>query len=120
MPYATLRPCTYPGCSTLTDGRRCPEHMRQERRELARNRPNPAAMGYGHRWRKESRRFLRENPLCVLCRQAGRIRASEVTDHKIPHKGDMVVFWDRTNWQALCWRCHSWKTALEDGRWGPR
>lgn len=120
MPYAAPRPCTYPGCSTLTHGRRCNEHRRQERREHARNRPNPAAMGYGHEWRKASRRFLQENPLCVLCRQAGKIRTSEVTDHIIPHKGDMVLFWDRSNWQALCWRCHSRKTAREDGRWGPK
>ena len=56
MPHAAPSPCTYPGCSALTDGRRCPEHLRQERRELARNRPSAAAMGYGHEWRKASRR----------------------------------------------------------------
>ena len=77
-------------------------------------------MGYGNEWRKASRRFLNENPLCALCKQAGRIRGSEVTDHIIPHKGDMALFWDRNNWQPLCCRCHSRKTALEDGRWGPR
>ena len=120
MPYAAPQLCTYPGCSTLTQGGRCREHRRQERREHARNRPNPAAMGYGHEWRKASRRFLQENPLCVYCQQAGRIQASEVTDHIVPHKGDMALFWDRTQWQALCWRCHSSKTAREDGRWGTR
>jgi 5-methylcytosine-specific restriction endonuclease McrA len=25
-----------------------------------------------------------------------------VVDHTIPHKGDQVLFWDRTNWQASC------------------
>ena len=120
MPCAAPHPCTYPGCSTLTHERRCPEHLRQERRELARSCPNATARGYGHEWRKASRRFLRENPLCVLCRQAGKMRASEVTDHIVPHKGDMAVFWDRTNWQALCRRCHSRKTAKEDGRWGQK
>ena len=120
MPYAAPRPCTYPGCSKLTASRRCPEHLRQERRDQARNRPNPAAMGYGHEWRKASRRFLQENPLCALCRRAGKIRASEVTDHIIAHKGNMTAFWDRSNWQALCWRCHSRKTATQDGRWGTK
>jgi len=115
MPFAAPHPCTHPGCSTLTEGRRCREHRREEWRQQARNRPNPAAAGYGHEWRKASRRFLRENPLCVLCLKAGKIRASEVTDHIIPHKGDMALFWDRTNWQALCWRCHSRKTAFNDG-----
>jgi 5-methylcytosine-specific restriction protein A len=32
----------------------------------------------------------------------------------------MALFWNRENWQALCWRCHSRKTAKEDGRWGTR
>jgi len=118
MPNAPPHPCNHPGCPTLTHERRCRRHQREERRELALGRPNPAAMGYGHRWRKASCRFLRENPLCVLCLKAGKIRASEVTDHIVPHKGDMAVFWDKTNWQALCWRCHSQKTAISDGRWG--
>lgn len=84
---------------------------------MARSRPNPAAMGYGHKWREASRQFLRENPLCALCLKSGRIRTSEATDHIVPHKGDMAAFWDRTNWQALCKSCHDRKTAKEDGRW---
>ena len=31
-----------------------------------------------------------------------------------------VMTRDRSQWQALCWRCHSRKTAKEDGRWGPK
>ena len=120
MPNAPPHPCNHPGCPTLTHERLCQRHQREERRELARSRPNPAAMEYGHEWRKASRRFLQENPLCVHCRQAGKIRASEVTDHIVPHKGGMAAFWDRTNWQALCKPCHDRKTAKEDGRWGPK
>lgn len=30
MPHAAPHPCAYPGCSTLTDGRRCQGHRRQE------------------------------------------------------------------------------------------
>ena len=32
--------------------------------------------------------------------------------------GDGVRFWNESNWQALCWRCHNRKTATTDGRWG--
>jgi 5-methylcytosine-specific restriction protein A len=39
-------------------------------------------------------------------------------DHIKPHKGDMTLFWDRTNWQSLCGPCHSAKTAAEDGGFG--
>jgi 5-methylcytosine-specific restriction enzyme A len=34
-------------------------------------------------------------------------------DHITPHKGDRQMFWDRSNWQSLCHRCHSRKTARE-------
>ena len=118
MPYAAPHPCGHPGCGALTHERHCPEHLREEQRELNRSRPSPEAMGYGAEWRKASRQFLRENPLCAECRKAGRLLASEATDHIIPHKGDMALFWDRSNWQALCRQCHSRKTAKQDGRWG--
>ena len=118
MPYAAPHPCGYPGCPRLTTERRCLEHKRQEWKEQDRNRPSAAARGHGSRWHKASRRFLHENPLCAECLKAGRIRAVEVTDHVVPHKGDMELFWDRAKWQALCSRCHNRKTAREDGRWG--
>ena len=120
MPYAAPHPCAHPGCRALTHERRCREHQKQERREHDRDRPSPAARGYGHEWRKASRQFLHENPLCTECQRLGRLRAAAVTDHIVPHKGDMALFWNRENWQALCWRCHSRKTAKEDGRWGTR
>lgn len=34
-------------------------------------------------------------------------------DHIIPHRGDLRLFWDRTNWQGLCVGCHNRKTAQE-------
>jgi 5-methylcytosine-specific restriction endonuclease McrA len=32
--------------------------------------------------------------------------------------GDPNLFWNESNWQALCRRCHNRKTAVSDGRWG--
>lgn len=46
------------------------------------------------------------------------LTAAEVVDHKIPHGGDMVLFWDRNNWQALAKACHDRKTATRDGGFG--
>jgi 5-methylcytosine-specific restriction enzyme A len=117
MPYAAPHPCAHPGCPKLTHDRRCREHRREEWKEQDRNRPSAVARGYGSEWRKASRQFLRENPLCAECLKTGRLRPSEVTDHIVPHKGNMTLFWDSANWQPLCWRCHSRKTAKEDGRW---
>lgn len=45
------------------------------------------------------------------------VDATEV-DHIKPHRGDMVLFWDESNWQGLCRSHHSRKTAGENGGFG--
>ena len=37
---------------------------------------------------------------------------SPTVDHIIPHRGDPELFWDRSNWQALCKNCHDRKTGM--------
>jgi len=66
-----------------------------------------AGRGYGSKWQSARAGFLRSHPLCVICAQAGRTTAADTVDHERPHLGDMRLFWDRSNWQALCHRCHS-------------
>ena len=62
---------------------------------------------YGRRWRKASKQFLTEHPLCVYCERDGRTTVATVCDHIVPHKGDPVLFWDwENNWQQLCKFCH--------------
>ena len=34
----------------------------------------------------------------------------------IPHRWDPKLFWDESDWQALCKRCHGQKTGGEN-RW---
>jgi hypothetical protein len=62
-----------------------------------------------------SRLFKRANPLCLGCQAAfGRDVPTAVTDHVIPHKGDMRVFWDRSKWQPACaWHHDAVKARLE-------
>lgn len=69
---------------------------------------------YDHRWRDYSKRYLQAHPYCVRCYARGVIRASTVTDHKTPHRGDPELFKDPSNHQALCTPCHNSKTATED------
>ena len=75
------------------------------------------AWPYGYRWQQQSRAFLRQHPLCMCphCREGKvRIKPSSVVDHIVPHKGNMKLFWDKHNWQALNKECHdSWKQRLE-------
>jgi len=70
--------------------------------------------GYGHKWRKARLIFLKRNPLCVHCLAKGVTTSANEVDHIIRHSGsDDPLFWDRTNWQALCKSCHSTKTRRE-------
>ena len=59
------------------------------------------------RWRKARAQFLRAHPLCRMCDARGIVEAASVVDHVVPHRGDYALFWDRSNWQALCASCHS-------------
>jgi 5-methylcytosine-specific restriction endonuclease McrA len=63
--------------------------------------------GYTYAWQKASKAHLREHPLCVMCDRVHRVTAATLVDHIEPHRGDMELFWNRTNWQSLCTTCHS-------------
>lgn len=121
MPRSAPRPCTYPGCGALTDAGRCDKHRRAEVRQHDAQRGSSTQRGYGYRWQKASKAFLRSHPLCQ-CSECGegriRVLAATVVDHRIPHRGDMALFWDSDNWQAMSKACHDKKTALEDGGFG--
>jgi 5-methylcytosine-specific restriction protein A len=41
-----------------------------------------------------------------------------MVDHKVAHKGDMKLFWDRTNWQPMRRGCNSRKAILQEGGFG--
>lgn len=81
-------------------------------------RGGSAERGYGWRWRRARTRFLRDHPLCAHCLDDGRTETATEVDHKVPHCGDDALMWDESNWQSLCKRCHSRKTAREDGGFG--
>jgi len=69
---------------------------------------------YGRKWKAARALFLQSNPLCKRCQRRGEIKAADVVDHVVPHKGDLELFWDQSNWQPLCKRDHDIKTATED------
>ena len=116
-PFAPAHPCGFPGCPMLVDSayRRCEKHRMQERNEIDQRRGSAARRGYDARWRAERNRYLTIHPLCAECERVGRLTAATVVDHIVPHKGDPNLFWNESNWQALCRRCHNRKTAATDG-----
>lgn len=118
MPRKLPTPCSYPGCPELSHERYCVKHKRQTAKQYDKQRGTAAQRGYNARWRRARRRYLMDNPLCVMCKEKGVIQAATDVDHIIPHKGDQDLFWDESNWQALCASCHSRKTARENGSFG--
>lgn len=58
--------------------------------------------GYNSRWRKARESYLKSHPLCVMCEEQNKIVVATVVNHIIPHKGDQSLFWDKSNWQAVC------------------
>lgn len=72
---------------------------------------------YGGAWQRARAAYLAKHPLCRMCEQAKQIKAAEVVDHITPHKGDLALFWDSSNWQSLCKACHDGaKQRLEQGK----
>lgn len=122
MPSAPLQPCARPGCPFLASvGRYCVEHAKAEnaqKKQYDRQRGSSAKRGYGRKWQNYRKIYLAEHPLCMRCKKKGRIMPAIVVDHIKPHKGDCNLFWQISNHQALCVRCHNKVTAQYDGGFG--
>lgn len=85
--------------------------------------PRPSGRESGlynsYRWKKERAAFLVVNPLCEKCDQSGRVTAATIVDHRIPHRGDPILFWDRRNWAPICAHHHSSDKQREERSGGP-
>jgi 5-methylcytosine-specific restriction protein A len=57
---------------------------------------------YDRKWAKQRQYFLYDNPMCAFCLKEGKFKSADVVDHIKPHKGDLTLFWDTSNWQPLC------------------
>ncbi len=97
-----------PRCRKIVQGK-CPCSAHNDNR-TEQGRAGQALYGT-HRWVKASKRWLSDHPLCVECEKRGRVTAAEATDHIVPHRGDVELFWDVSNWQGLCVKCHGEKTG---------
>lgn len=86
--------CKYLGCSNLIEGKYCSKHKEFKLKE----RSTVTEGGYDSKWRTVRHRFLKVNPLCVRCKEEGRIVKATVVDHIIPHRGDKKLFCDESNW----------------------
>lgn len=99
--------CTHEACIAIvpagTVGGRCPKHAR---------RASASRRGYGREWKRIRDQVLADEPKCVACNAAP---ATQV-DHVLPLADGGTN--ERDNLQPLCVRCHSAKTAKQDGGFG--
>ncbi len=93
-------------CRAQADQQRARKARHDHRRPSARDR------GYDSRWDRERIAFLRLNPTCRRCGAP-----ATTVDHIVPHRGDYSAFWNRSNWQPLCARCHNSHKQREDRRY---
>lgn len=58
----------------------------------------------------------RDNFTCRMCGRLQGDTSQLVCDHKRPHRGNLTLFWDEANLQAVCKPCHDGaKQRLEQG-----
>lgn len=104
-----MRFCATPGCAMRVPKGHCPAHARM--REQGRYNADMRHLYFSARWLRLRAQVLDEQPLCPTCQAERRIEPGTDIDHIVPHRGDLNLFWDRANLQALCHACHSAKTA---------
>ncbi len=112
MPYRPKTPCKHPSCGQLVEyGQKyCAEHKPLHPEAVR----SASKRGYGSKWQRSSKAYLREHPLCEICKRNGKYIQAVVVDHIKPHRGNQKLFWDKNNWQSLCKQCHDKKTGRED------
>ncbi len=117
MPYKPKRPCSYPGCPKLTDGRYCPEHKKlMEKQYDAYQRSRESTAFYrSSDWKKMRANYLIEHPFCVECNRNGKLTKATVVDHIIPIRMGGPLL-EESNLQSLCASCHTRKSIKEGSR----
>ena len=109
--------CAQHGCPAIVPSGRCPEHSKAKRQHERRHYSGIPGVNYGRRWRKIRARYLAMHPFCAHCPKDSLVFAAEV-DHIRPHEGNLELFLDESNFQGLCRKHHSEKTAREVGLGG--
>ncbi|HEM4265086.1 TPA: HNH endonuclease [Streptococcus suis] len=112
MPRRPSTPCKQNGCPKLVPygHKYCENHKANYQLDTK----STKAKGYNAQWNKARLRYLKVHPLCVQCKVKGRLTKATVVDHIKPHRGDQELFWNQSNWQALCKSCHDRKTKTDD------
>nr|DAQ42308.1 MAG TPA: HNH endonuclease [Caudoviricetes sp.] len=115
MPKKPKRPCSYPSCPELVDGRYCEKHQKQADAHYNKYERDPATRRrYGRAWKRIRDRYIAAHPLCEECGKRGILTPAEEVHHIKPLSRGGTHAED--NLMSLCTSCHSAITA-HGGRW---
>tara|TARA_Y100001973_G_C5181788_1_gene325329 strand:- start:286 stop:627 length:342 start_codon:yes stop_codon:yes gene_type:complete len=65
-------------------------------------------------WRMTRKFYIKDNPLCEMCKRKGKTTAAQMVDHITPISiGGMAVALNTKNLQSLCNKCHAKKSSYE-------
>ena len=113
MANRPLRTCNHPMCNKLGNSQYCDDHLIQHKQSINKrysvNRAEYHRLYNTSRWQYLRRRQLDAEPFC----KCGSL--ATVVDHIKDHKGDVNLFYDPSNLQSMCKRCHDRKTASTTG-----
>ena len=116
MPRKPKRPCSYPGCPELVEGRFCKKHEQEEARRYEKYQRDPETRRrYGRAWKRIRDRYIKARPLCEECKRNGKLTPSEEVHHIIPLSEGGTN--KQKNLMALCKSCHSRIHAERGDRW---
>ena len=116
MPRRPKRPCSFPGCPKLTDGRFCEEHARAEARRYEKYQRDPQARKrYGKAWTVIRKAYAAGHPFCEVCLSEGRYTPTEAVHHIKPLSQGGTH--DISNLKAVCKACHARIHGEMGDRW---
>ncbi|RYF02411.1 MAG: HNH endonuclease [Comamonadaceae bacterium] len=112
MPVSAPRPCSHPGCTTLSrDGTgRCTKHPKPAWQK----KPTAAKRITGRKLQRLRAELFTRDPLCAECKRFGRATRATQRDHIVSlEEGGQDV---EENTQGLCYDCHEAKSKAERER----
>ena len=116
VPRKPKRPCSYPCCPNLTEGRFCEKHQKEEAKRYERYDRDPVTKRrYGRSWPKIRNRYVALHPFCEECLKENKCSFTEEIHHRLPLREGGTN--ESQNLIALC-RYHHAKLHAERGdRW---
>ncbi len=111
MPRKPKRPCSFPGCPNLTEGRFCEEHEKQENRRYEKYDRDPAVRRrYGRVWKRIRDRYVSQHPFCEMCYKQGVLKPVEEVHHKLP----LLRFVHFLLWERAYFNCRITSRTASD------